>query len=303
MRERGFRLSYPGTVLEFGGIDPTGDPFGLGLGWIGVTDYDVSATALTTEDTNRPRVDGIRMGQDFRGGRTHTFTLTVRGRTRAEAELLAGAAEDAWRGDTVRLTADTFAELTTMQGGAERTVLGRPRNFAPNYERLSSAYEVTCVATFETTDDTWYGAEESLRVDLRAINLDGFTFPVVFPLVMAQPTARAGQVSIGGTLPTAVVVELHGPLSNPTVSAGNEWSLQLRTNLAPGRVVTLDPRPWRRSITDQSGGSYAGALARPGRLSSMVLAPGPHQMVLSGQDSTGTAYMVVRWRPASSGRR
>lgn len=304
MRDRGWRLAVPGgSSVDFGGVDIVADPFLRGLGWIGVQDYEVSETALTTEDTARPRTDGVRFGQDYRGGLTHTFTLTVRGRTRAEAEQLAGALSDVWRGDDVRDTPDTFAELTTSQGGAERTMLGRPRRFQPNYDRLSSAYEVTAVATFETTDDTWYGPEESLRIDLRAVSLDGFTFPVVFPLVMAQPTVRAGQVLIGGSLPTPVTVDLHGPLVNPTVAAGQEWAVQLRTALSAGRVVTLDPRPWRRSITDQSGASYAGSLARPGRLASMVLRPGPHQLILSGQDTTGTAYMVARWRPASSGRR
>ena len=124
-----------------------------------------------------------------------------------------------------------------------------------------------------------------------------------FPLVMSQPSQRAGQIVVGGTLPTPLVVEVHGPISNPVVACLGDWSLQLRTSLGAGRVVTLDARAWRRTITDQAGASYAGALARPGRLSSMVVRPGARQIVLSGQDTSGTAHAVVRWRPLFAGRK
>lgn len=300
MRERGWRLTYPGVDFEFGGIDDTADPFRRNIGRVSVRSHEENDAAISSEDVQRPRRDGMRFGQDYRGGVTHTFTLLMRGRDRAEAEQLLGLAARAWRGDGVRDDADQYAALTTRRGGLEWTVFGRPRKFQPNRERIDAG-EISATCTFDTRDDLTYGPQQSTRIDLRAVTAGGFRFPIVFPVVMGPTTTRQGLLNVGGTVPAAVSLELHGPITNPVVRLGDVWRFKLETSLGVGRVVTADPEVG--SVIDQTGASFGGALARGTRLDDLQLAPGlQQQLVLSGQDTSGSAYLVARWRDTYTAR-
>ena len=165
MFERGWRLRHGSVSYEWGGRNPA-DPFRRNLGRVyNLQAPDVSEVQIVSEDAPRPRADVVRFGQDYRGGRTWTFTLGVKAGSERAAELLLGEVERAWRGDGVRLAAGALAQLTTQVNGQERTVYGRPRRFTPNYSLLSAG-EASAIATFDTQDDVWYGPEQSLRVDL-----------------------------------------------------------------------------------------------------------------------------------------
>lgn len=296
--ERQWVLEHPGVSFAWGGVNPA-NPFRLPRGVYNLEPPEQAATTVTTEDAEHVRRDGMRFGQDYRAGRTWTFTLGVKGTSPANARQLLADAELAWRGDGVRMIPGAMASLTTMVGGQLRTVYGRPRLFTPSYAKLAAS-EASAVATFDTFDDCFYGPEQQLRIDMTASPASGGAiFPAVFPLVFATSGANAGGLTVGGTLPAFVAAEVHGPIGNPRVySPTAGWALKLASSLVAGQVVTLDARPWSRRIVTPDGASLAGKLDRLGPLSAASLKPGPHEVGLQGTDPTGTAYVMLRWQTA-----
>lgn len=297
MIDRQWRLTYPGCDFTWG-ANPA-DPFRRPMNVYNAEAPDPGSVAITLEDAERPRQDGVRFGQDYRGGRTWTFTLGVRGTSQAHARSLLAAAEKAWRGDGVRLIPGKMAALTTAIDGQERTLYGRPRQFTPSYAKIAAA-EAAAVCTFDTMDDVWYGPEQSVRIDMNPTALSGgFVFPFTFPLVMAATSSEAGGVTVGGTLDAYIAAEVHGPIVNPVIfSPTAGWRLKLAASIGSLSTVTLDARPWARTILADGAASWAGKLDRGGPLSAAKLAPGPHEVGLQGTDPTGTAYLMLRWQTA-----
>lgn len=298
--ERQWVLEHPGVSFAWGGQDPA-NPFRLPRGIYNLAPPEQAATDVATEDTTKPRQDGVRFGQDFRGGRTWTFTLGVKAATPAAARALLASAELAWRGEGVRLTPGAMASLTTMVGGQYRTMYGRPRLFTPNLTNIGQG-EASAVCTFDCFNDLWYGPQQQVRVNLQpSATSGGFTVPMTVPLVIAASASAAGGLIIGGNLPTYLAAEIHGPIGQPVLfSPTAGWQVRLNVGLGTGAVVTLDARPWEQSITTGEGGSLAGKLDRGGYLSDLKLAPGSHEVGLKGVDVTGAAYVMLRWQSAHS---
>lgn len=301
--ERGWQLAYPGVVYEWGGVNPA-DPFRRNLGRpITMAPPAVSDTELETDDSAEPRQDGVRFGSDFRRGRTWTFTLGIKGTTRAGAEAFLSELERVWRGDGVRLTPGAYAAVSfrPTAGIGLRTMYGRPRKFTPVYD-LVHAGQASALVTFDARDDLWYGSEQSVRVDLAPSAAGGISAPFVTPLVVASTSQNAEAVVVDGNMGAVVAAELHGPIVNPTVRLTNGWSVKLATTLLAGQVVTLDARPWARTILRSDGASYAGYRARGQGLADMVLPPGVNELALLGSDPSGTGYMALRWQTVHAGR-
>lgn len=304
MNERGWRLEYPGVTYEWGGLDPVGDPFRLFRGRARNTSVpEITDTEVETEVGGRPRQDGQWFGQDFRRGVTITFQLGLRGVAGAGAEQsvrqLLRAQQLAWRGDGVRMQPGALAKLTTMQDGRELTTYGRPRRWAANTNLVRQG-EASAVATFDTMDDVWYGAEQLSRVDIvPPTSTQGITLPVAPPHVLGVNQEGPTTVLVDGVLPAWVTAEVFGPIANPVVKLAGGWEFRLSATILAGQSVTIDARPWRRTILSSAGASLAGKRLRQyAALADLQLQVGAAAVTLAGADPTGTSYMNLRWTPA-----
>lgn len=304
MNERGWRLEYPGVTYEWGGLDPVGDPFRLFRGRARNTSVpEYTDTEVEVEAGGRPRQDGQWFGQDFRRGLTITFQLAVRGVAGAGGEAsvrqLLRAQQLAWRGDGVRMVPGALAKLTTLQDGRELTTYGRPRRWAANTSLIRQG-EASAVATFDTMDDVWYGSEQSARIDIvPPTSTQGVTLPATPPHVLGVNQEVPASVLVDGVLPAWVTAEVVGPIANPIVKLTGGWEFRLSGTILAGTSVTIDSRPWRRTILTSSGASWAGKRLRQyAALSELQMQPGLAAVTLGGSDPTGTAYMNLRWTPA-----
>jgi hypothetical protein len=98
-------------------------------------------------------------------------------------------------------------------------------------------------------------------------------------------------------------VTIHGPITNPSVTITGLWTLALAATIAAGDVVTIDTRPWARTVlrNGSATASLAGSLTRTSaRLSGASIPPGTYECVLRGTDGTGTASASVTWRETYS---
>jgi hypothetical protein len=280
-----WRLTYPGTELAFGA---------LGSGYVFPTAPELGAPELSTDDTGRPRGDGVTFGADSRSGTTITFAIDVDGENEAEARQLLGPLAAAWRGDAVRSTPGATAQLTAHTG---RSTFGRPRRFVANLEGLPAGL-VVVTADFATADDLWYGDEESGSVQLVPAPSGGLLAPLAAPLSTTQTSDRSTVIRVDGELPTWPVFEVAGPITNPVVEIVGQLRMEFRLTLAYDQRLVIDTSPWARSIL-RNGASVAGTLSpSSSRLSRAALPPGEHEIVLRGSSSLGTASLAARWRPA-----
>ncbi|WP_435060379.1 hypothetical protein [Streptomyces sp. bgisy060] len=273
---------------------------------------DIVYTDTDTGDVQMPRQDGIRLGLDYRGSATLTFEIGVDsvdeadtrlGRHGAVLERVSTLAQ-AWDAEAVRSRTAAPAVLSTTQGGRARRFYGRPRRFAPAASRLTRQGYTPVVATFVSVDGIAYDDTEQVgRVDLMPAPHRGLVGPLTTPLTMAGTASSRtpGAMVVGGNRPTWPVITIWGPISQPVVDVIGRWTLGLNLSLGPGEYVTIDPRPWARTVLRNGGASVAGALYRGAPLMpQMRLAPGPLTVVLRGNDDTGTAHMTVAWRNAFS---
>lgn len=262
---------------------------------------DVGDVPLTVDDAIRPRSDGVAFGADYRNGRTITFSLSIKAATESDAMLAESQLARAWRGDAIRTTAGALATLTAQNSGRQRIMYGRPRRYGPPDFSGRKAGLITVPCDFACVDDVFYAAQSSVRVTFVQPPSGGITVPTTLPVTTIPVSSQAGALTIGGDIRTWVVTTIHGPILNPTVKITNQWSLQLLTNIPAGSAITLDPRPWARSVTRDDGASFAGALTRTSRLATAYLEPGTYGAVLEGTDATGTAYMTLTWQAAHAG--
>lgn len=247
-------LSYTGVNLSLNDPAGGGDTFFL-------KDPEFAPVSIKNEDTDRPRADGVNYGQDFRGGRTITLELGIDGTSQSDALSKLGRLEAAWRADVIRSAAGAVASMTISTPGRPRVVYGRPRRLAWNPKHLKDNY-ITVVADFAQHDDVFYATtEEAITV-----------------------ASTGSTITVGGDLPAWPVIRLNGAGTNPTVTVTGRYTLGMTAAIAAGDVVTLDSRPWKRTITRTNGTSLAGSLTT-GRLAKAGLPPGTYTVNYTGADS------------------
>ncbi|MEU8655261.1 hypothetical protein [Actinoplanes philippinensis] len=289
MRDREWRLVYSGVDQSFG---PADAPI------FHLSAPEISEPEFRTDDTDRPRQDGIAFGVDFTGSRTITFDLGVLADTEAQARALLADLANAWRARAVRSGRGSMAELRVQHAGRERVIYGRPRRFAVSEEEIGEGF-VAVAADFVTADDVFYGsADESGAVALVPAPSGGLITPLTTPLTTTAKSDRSTVISVGGELSAWPVITVYGPITTPVIEVVGRWRMTLSASIAAGDSVTVDTRPWARTILRAGGGSLAGALTRDSvRLARAALAPGSYEIALRGIDATGTASMRIAWRP------
>ncbi|QIN94417.1 minor tail protein [Arthrobacter phage Lego] len=281
-----WRLTYPGEDLAFGSVES---------GYVFTTAPDLGAREMEHEDARRPRTDGVSFGQDYLAGRTITFELDVSGTDEADAKAKLARLSRAWRADVVRTTPGATATLTSASG---RVAFGRPRRFASNDDLLPHGLS-TVVADFAASDDVWYGGtEQGVTVSLVPAPSGGLLAPLAAPLSTTLSSDRSQGVTVGGELPTWPVIEIQGPITNPTVELVGAVRMDFKLVLAYDQKLVIDTRPWARSIL-RNGASVAGTITRTStRLAHAALAPGAYEFVLRGTANTGNPSATIRWREA-----
>lgn len=257
-------------------------------------------------DKPRPREDGVFFGRDLLAtGRVITLEGAVS--TDDSATCLAAweTLNSAWDADTTRLSPGAVLPLRLRIAGAPtRVVYGRPRELDPKEDpgfSLVDAGRIDFAAQFRAVNHLYYDdLEQTEVIGVVPATSSGLTSPLMVPLSMNTTVDEAnaqGTVDVGGTQPATPVITIYGPITNPTWFAiGYGW-LQLQMTLAADQFVTLDCRPWVRTVRLNGVTDCAGLLTSTSlRLSQARLFPGRHRVVLRGTSATGTAYMTTTWR-------
>lgn len=274
--------------------------FGLGTA-IEVADFEIGAPDIETGDVLMPGGDGLTFGRDFHHGRTLTWELfTARQWTATAARSQWAELATRWQARRLRSTPRRVVPLRMrIPGGETVRVYGRPRRFEPVDAGQIRAGHVEMLADFRCADSLFYGdVERSLSLDLVASGGDGITWPVTWPVTWGSPGARQDVVRNVGTESTWPVITVHGPVAQPVIGyVGTTVQVRLDVTLAHDRSITLDTRPWERTVLRDDGASFAGDL-RGSRLADLALPPGQTTVRFSGTDLTGQARTTVRWRDA-----
>lgn len=293
MRDNEWTLSYPGTSYTWG--YPWGEVINLTAPDLGVAD-------IRADDADQPRRDGRLFGFDYRSGLTITFELGLSTRAgELAARDLAETLRRAWRADPVRSSPGAVASLTARHVGRERVTYGRPRRCGTVDQAAPQGY-IAAVADFVTVDDLWYSPTvESQTITIAPPLGGGLTGSLASPLSSTGSSDRSLAVTVGGAMPAWPVITIYGPITNPVVELVGLWKFELLTTLAYDRSITIDTRPWARSVLLNGGGSAAGALSRRSpRLVDAGIPPGTYEAVLRGVDETGSARATVAWQETYS---
>lgn len=282
-----WRLAYGSTDFAFGTIESkyvfpqSGPP-------------EISNIDITDEDADRPRGDGTLFGQDFRRGTTVTFSIEVHGKDETEAWSLLSPLANAWRADEIRSSPGEVAMLTSHTG---RVTFGRPRRFQPKLDL--TPFGITAVACdFATTDDLWYGPQQSASVSLVADLGGGLVAPLAAPLSTTATSDRSQTFSVDSALPVWPIISINGPITNPEVEIPGLFRMAFNLSLAYDETLVIDTRPWARTIR-RNGASVSGKRdPRTARLSEASIPAGTYNFSLRGQSATGTPRALIQWRAA-----
>jgi hypothetical protein len=261
--------------------------------------FDPGTASWTTQDIDDDS-GTTQMGMDVLPGPTWSWDLHVNRQTVAEALATLRDFTRFWR---ARQTAETRQQVSVIrycfEGQTLRTY-GRPRNFAapPDNKILTGYVPINC--TFRTvTPKVFEDVESVAEIPFVQSSSGGLRFPVRFPVSAEPDGQREGGIFVGGNTATYPVIDIVGPILNPWVN----WSgvkRQFVANVPEGGTLTLDTRPWKKTIT-LNGVSYPGALGRRQYISDMTLEPGGHDVAFGGQSSSGLAKCLFKWRGAYEG--
>jgi len=268
------------VVIQPGGFDP------------GTTDWRV-------QDQDSPNGDGVVFGRDLLAGRTWGFTFLTNEHTAGDALNSLEAMAGLWQGSASRLVPGAVSILRYNIGGRTRRVYGRPRRWGLAVTPDLWGGVAPVVADFACVDALHYDDElRTINVGAVSLPAGGMAAPLSAPLSTVGGGARSGVVdTVGGTAPAPFIAFLHGPITNPWI-AGPGWRFDFLTTLAYDQSLTVDSRPWAKTILRQDGASLAGTLTRTSTaLPDARLLPGSAEFTFGGIDGTGTATCSVSWRP------
>lgn len=269
-----------------------------GITRVMIEDVIFEPVDIVQVDRQLPRSDGIRFGRDFRGARTISFTMHVFGDFGTDGLAILDDLTSAWMGDPIRRLPGAVQTLRIKCDGRTRRVYGRSRRFEPISTKIAATGWAPVAADFRTVDHYFYDDDEKNNtVAIVPPSGGGLIAPLVAPLTTLGISYAPGEINVGGTVPCYPVFIIRGPISLPTIDAIGEWRITLAAVIAHDEFVVVDSRPWTRGVRRNGITNIAGLLtpASP-RLSQVRLTPGPHEIILSGLDETGTSSLTVAWR-------
>lgn len=245
----------------------------------------------------RAREDGQRWGRGYRGSRTITLDIWVAARTEELAADAAEALAGAWNAAAVRAQAGGLSVLRWRWAGRDRRVYGRAGQCVQE-TRFDSQGKIPVTAEFTTQDHLYYSDDEfTASLGFIPEQQGGLILPLTLPLTLSGSGAASQGITVAGKEPAWLGWRVNGPISQPQVEVSGVWSATLDTSLASDSWAVVDPQPWARGVRRRDGANLAGRLS-PGspRLSLMRVPPGTHEVVLRGQDPTGTSSLDLFWR-------
>lgn len=288
VRDQGFQLG----TLEFGNDSNMG---------VVVESFTPSSATPRNPSVEAPRSDARWFGRSHKTPATWTWSLFINRTDEKGALETLGLLEDAWDVEQTRLAPGEVVALQYRVGGRTRRVYGRPVRCEPILDVRRLQGYIAVEATFDRADALHYDEiGRSISIIGFASTTGGIVAPIITPITTLRvSTPREGQAIVEGSAPTWAVVEFHATngATNPRVRFGGV-EIKLDGSIAPGEVVTVDPRPWARTVLNANGASRAGLL-RGSPMEDMKLPVGVQQVLFDAVDPTGTAKTKVRWRPAS----
>ena len=196
-------------------------------------------------------------------------------------------------------TARDVMELRYRVAGRTRLIYGRPGRFdyKPDNRLLGGYLPPSC--TFRKADALHYDELENMAEQrLGAAATGGLQFPAAMPLTFNLDVdyVPPAAVVVGGDAPTSPVIEIWGPVTNPSVQIGT-MRLDFTGSLPDLATITVDCRPWSFDIR-RSGSPGSLNLASNARLRKMVFEPGAYDLLYTGTDESGLSRVRVFWRNA-----
>lgn len=300
------------SVLEDGQYEVDGFVFGAGTPYV-VTLFDDDGLTVRPSEVDNEYDDGVRFGVDLFDSLVCTLEAVVETAGGVPSWDAVRAWRKAWRGDTVRRTPGAVTTLRRKVPGMDtRKVYGRPRKFTPVMSRRSGVGLVPVVADFKAADDRWYADEATVEVlSILPASTGGIvTAPgggIVSPITTAAATERPGIVTNVGDVDAWPVVTFRaGPgaaLLNPSleyvVDGATVWRVEFDASLAAGRTVTVDTRPWVRTVLRDDGAAWGKKRTRASTpLREVVVPPGQGTVLFRGTDTSGTAQAEVSFEAA-----
>lgn len=297
------------TELADGQYELDGLVLGEGTPYRVLKHEDGGVPERRTEDTANSYEDGVTFGRDYLGNTLHTFELSVQ--TAAGAESWDAVADllRVWRGDAVRRTPGAVQVLRLKRPGRDTVrAYGRSDKATPTRSRGTGVGLVPVVADFRAVDALYHGdLEQQTIVGIVAGEGGGFAFPMTFPAVSAGETTTSSSVTNAGDADAWPIVTFaagSGELTRPSFElldseGGTLWRIELGITLGAGESVTVDTRPWVRTVLRNDGASLPGARTRactpPAECG---IPPGTWAVRFTGTSSSGTATATVRHRDA-----
>lgn len=283
---------------ELGGV-VFGDLTPVQLGSDGI---QVSDTEMRLGDRDTPGADGAQFGIDYQDGRTVSMDLWTDTHTGAEARQALAVLRREWSADTARATSRAVVPLRFRMPDCDTVVVyGRPRRWTPGSQRTRDLGVVDVVADFRTADRLFYSdVERSIQLSLVTSGGGGITWPIVWPVTWA-PSGRSRQDAAvnWGDSPTWPVITISGPVAQPEVEfLGTDRRVRLDMSIPHDRTISIDTRPWARTVLRDDGASFAGQL-RGAMLADLQLPVGQTTVAYRGTDLSGQSVCTISWRDAT----
>lgn len=237
-----------------------------------------------TGDVAAPYDDGWIPGEDLFDGLACTFDVLVE--TAAEGSRAAvRAMVKAWRGDAVRRTPGAVQVLRMRApGGDTLRLYGRTRECTPVKSKNTGVGLVPVVANFLAVDDRWYADVPNVFTVAQSPDrvggiptIAGHGLPGPIPTVYRASVQTEAQT--GGELEAWPVITINGPVVDPLIECRADgirlWRVGFQGTLVAGESVTVDARPWVRTMVRENGDSWS-PLRSPGStpLADVVLPAG-----------------------------
>jgi hypothetical protein len=289
----------------------SGFQFGRGTR-VHVTRAQFSAPEYRINDVPNNRADGISFGPDYLGGRLITFDINIKTRDgdTVNAHDLYSHMEQAWLTEDTyigasRLVPDEVSELIMNRHGSTKIAYGRPRQCEPTTGAVDRGW-IPVTAQFQMSSHKFYEYQwRQNSISIAPGNSGGFDFPLSFPLVTVSISTDEDIVIVGGNTETWMLNTITAPngITAPEIEVVGYYKISTAPtfSLAPGETLDIDPRPWTRRIHKNGYENVAGEFTQQSRRIGMqTLPPGVHQIVLRGQDASGTASLTTRWRDATT---
>lgn len=297
--------------LDDGQYEVDGLVLGDGTAYVVRAFEDGGKTPGRVGDAEQAYDDGVRFGDDLLDGMVLDLDVLVETAGGVPSWEAVRAMVRAWRGDAVRRSPGAVQTLRhKVPGMPVRRVYGRPRACIPVRSRNTGIGLVPVVADFQCADANWYADEPVVEVlPILPASTGGIvTAPgggIVSPITTAAATERPGIVENAGDVDAWPVLTIRGPVTNPAleylVDGARVWLVEFDASLAVGQSVTVDTRPWARSVLRENGASWSGKRTRSSSsLPDVVIPPGQGTIMFRGSSVEGTAQAEVSVEAAYS---